>query len=133
MKNQSIVLLICSIFVASCGTKKNQMNQNIKEPVAKIIPKELEKHGDIRIDNYYWMNERENQEVIDYLNEGDLLVLNDTRVLPARIYGTRVDTGAVVEFVLLKQLENKKGHLKHQSLKLSNNLLCDCSCFAIKL
>ncbi|RRJ93346.1 S9 family peptidase [Paenimyroides tangerinum] len=45
------------------------MNQNIKEPVAKIIPKELEKHGDIRIDNYYWMNERENQEVIDYLNE----------------------------------------------------------------
>lgn len=69
MKNQSIVLLICSIFVASCGTKKNQMNQNIKEPVAKIIPKELEKHGDIRIDNYYWMNERENQEVIDYLNE----------------------------------------------------------------
>ncbi|WP_177760776.1 S9 family peptidase [Flavobacterium sp. I3-2] len=45
------------------------MNQNIKEPIAKIIPKELEKHGDIRIDNYYWMNERENQEVIDYLND----------------------------------------------------------------
>ena len=42
------------------------------------------------------------RNIIDYLNEGDLLVLNDTRVLPARIYGTRVDTGAVVEFVLLK-------------------------------
>ena len=48
------------------------------------------------------------RNIIDYLNEGDLLVLNDTRVLPARIYGTRTDTGAVVEFVLLKQLENNK-------------------------
>lgn len=39
----------------------------------------------------------------DYLKAGDCLVLNNTRVLPARIYGTREDTGAVVEFVLLKQ------------------------------
>ena len=38
-----------------------------------------------------------------YLRKGDTLVLNNTRVLPARIYGTRKDTGAVVEFVLLKQ------------------------------
>ena len=41
--------------------------------------------------------------VTDYLNEGDCLVLNDTRVLPARLYGKREDTGAIVEFVLLKQ------------------------------
>ncbi len=41
----------------------------------------------------------------DYLKSGDCLVLNDTRVLPARIFGTRIDTGAVVEFVLLKQRE----------------------------
>ncbi len=41
----------------------------------------------------------------DYLKPGDTLVLNNTRVLPARIYGTRKDTGAVVEFVLLKQME----------------------------
>lgn len=38
-----------------------------------------------------------------YLKPGDCLVLNDTRVLPARIYGTRKDTDAVVEFLLLKQ------------------------------
>lgn len=43
-------------------------------------------------------------DITDYLNEGDCLVLNDTRVLPARIYGVRQPTGAVVEFVLLKQL-----------------------------
>ncbi len=43
--------------------------------------------------------------VFDYLKAGDCLVLNDTRVLPARIFGTRVDTGSIVEFVLLKQKE----------------------------
>ncbi len=39
----------------------------------------------------------------DYLRSDDCLVLNNTRVLPARLFGTRLDTGAVVEFVLLKQ------------------------------
>ncbi len=39
----------------------------------------------------------------EFLKPGDCLVLNNTRVLPARIYGVRKDTGAVVEFVLLKQ------------------------------
>ncbi len=38
-----------------------------------------------------------------YLRTGDCLVLNNTRVLPARLYGTRNDTGSIVEFVLLKQ------------------------------
>ena len=42
-------------------------------------------------------------DIVDYLNEGDCLVLNNTRVLPARLYGVREDTGSVVEFVLLKQ------------------------------
>ena len=41
----------------------------------------------------------------DYLKKGDCLVLNDTRVLPARIFGTKESTGAVVEFVLLKQIK----------------------------
>lgn len=41
-----------------------------------------------------------------YLKPGDCLVLNNTRVLPARLYGTRKDTGALVEFVLLKQKGN---------------------------
>ncbi|RZK12399.1 MAG: S9 family peptidase [Flavobacterium sp.] len=45
------------------------MTENIQAPVAKIIPKTLEKHGDVRTDNYYWLNDRENPEVIDYLNK----------------------------------------------------------------
>ena len=40
----------------------------------------------------------------EYLRPGDCLILNNTRVLPARIFGTRTDTGSVVEFVLLKHL-----------------------------
>ncbi|MBR5826058.1 MAG: tRNA preQ1(34) S-adenosylmethionine ribosyltransferase-isomerase QueA [Clostridia bacterium] len=39
--------------------------------------------------------------IIDELNEGDCLILNNTRVLPARMYGTKEDTGARVEFLLL--------------------------------
>ena len=42
----------------------------------------------------------------EYLNEGDCLILNDTRVIPARIYGVKKETGAVVEFLLLNQNEN---------------------------
>lgn len=44
-------------------------------------------------------------EIIDYLNEGDCLVLNNTKVLPARLYGVKEETGAVVEFLLLNQKE----------------------------
>ncbi|MBR4224917.1 MAG: tRNA preQ1(34) S-adenosylmethionine ribosyltransferase-isomerase QueA [Oscillospiraceae bacterium] len=40
-----------------------------------------------------------------YLREGDLLVVNDSRVLPARLYGTKEGTGSFIEFLLLKQLE----------------------------
>ncbi len=42
--------------------------QTMQAPKAKKIDKKLEIHGDIRTDEYYWLNERENQEVIDYLN-----------------------------------------------------------------
>lgn len=45
------------------------MPENIQPPVAKIIPKRLEKFDDVRIDNYFWLNDRENPEVIDYLNQ----------------------------------------------------------------
>lgn len=44
-------------------------HNNIKPPVAKKIPKELIHHNDTRIDNYYWMREREDAEVITYLEE----------------------------------------------------------------
>ena len=56
----------------------------MKAPVAKKIPTELKKFDDVRIDNYYWLNDRENQEVIDYLNAENAYteaVLKDTEQL----------------------------------------------------
>ncbi len=46
----------------------NEFN-TMKQPVAKKIAKEMTIHGDTRIDNYYWLNDRENPEVIDYLKD----------------------------------------------------------------
>ena len=45
-------------------------------------------------------------DIVDYLNEGDCLILNDTKVLPARLYGVKEKTGAHVEFLMLTQKEN---------------------------
>lgn len=49
---------------ATSGKRAGQMAQ---PPVAKAVAHKLEKHGDVRIDNYYWLKEREDPEVIDYL------------------------------------------------------------------
>ena len=54
--------------------------------------------GNINHDKFY--------NIIDYLNSGDCLVLNNSKVLPARIYGVNISTGAFVEFLLLKQKES---------------------------
>src|SRR5690606_25742576 len=43
-------------------------------------------------------------DIVDYLHEGDCLVLNDTKVLPARLMGSKFDTGAKIEVLLLKQV-----------------------------
>ena len=45
-------------------------------------------------------------DIIDYLHAGDVLVLNDTKVMPARLYGTKVDTNAAIEVLMLKENES---------------------------
>ncbi len=47
-------------------------------------------------------------DILDFLKEGDCLIANDSRVLPARIYGIKQPTGARVEFLLLHQVENNQ-------------------------
>ncbi|EJH9654833.1 tRNA preQ1(34) S-adenosylmethionine ribosyltransferase-isomerase QueA [Listeria monocytogenes] len=59
-----------------------------------VLDKEL---GDIKDQHF--------TDIISYLNEGDALVLNDTRVLPARLHGIKDETGAHIEVLLLKQKE----------------------------
>lgn len=47
-------------------------------------------------------------DIIEYLNPGDVLVRNDTKVIPARIYAHREETGGTMEFLLLKRLSDKR-------------------------
>ena len=44
-------------------------------------------------------------DIINYLKEGDVLVLNDTKVMPARLYGTKTDTNAFIEVLMLKNIK----------------------------
>ena len=44
-------------------------------------------------------------DIIDYMNEGDCLVVNDSKVIPARIFGTKAETGAKIEFLLHKNIQ----------------------------
>lgn len=62
MKNLVFSLAIILLFLAAC-TKK----EKVMPPVAKKIPKEMTVHGHTRVDNYYWMNDREDPEVIAHL------------------------------------------------------------------
>ncbi|GAA0177301.1 tRNA preQ1(34) S-adenosylmethionine ribosyltransferase-isomerase QueA [Clostridium sediminicola] len=48
------------------------------------------------------------KDVIEYLDTGDCLVLNNTRVMPARLFGTKENTGAKIEFLLLKRLDKNR-------------------------
>ena len=50
------------------------------------------------------LNHRHFTDITDYLKPGDCLVLNDTRVIPARLYGVKEETGAKIEFLLLNKL-----------------------------
>nr|WP_255567349.1 S9 family peptidase [Flavobacterium okayamense] len=56
------------IFATACKDKEENMKDTIQPPIAKKIPHALEKHGHVRNDDYYWLNDRENLEVIAYLN-----------------------------------------------------------------
>ncbi len=70
MKNKLILSCLCIIFANSYSqTASLKMSKTINPPIAKKISKTLEKHGDKRIDDYFWLKDRENAEVIDYLNQ----------------------------------------------------------------
>lgn len=56
--------------------------------------------GDIKHEHF--------NNIIDYLHKGDVLVLNDTKVIPARLIGVKEETGAVIELLLLKDLGEDK-------------------------
>lgn len=54
------------------------------------------------------INHRSFHDIVEYLNEGDTLVLNNTRVMPARLIGEKEETHGKIEFLLLKRIEKDK-------------------------
>ncbi|MFK5981953.1 MAG: S9 family peptidase [Flavobacteriaceae bacterium] len=68
MKKLLVISAVTLIFASACKNEEHsEKNMNTEPPKAEKIEKHLEMHGDVRIDNYYWLNQRENEEVIDYL------------------------------------------------------------------
>ncbi|MBC5862639.1 S9 family peptidase [Flavobacterium turcicum] len=70
MKNTPFLSGVCLIFaIVNSNVQAQKIVTPMTQPKAKIIPKTLEKNNQKRIDNYFWLNDRENPEVIDYLNQ----------------------------------------------------------------
>lgn len=68
---KKIVIILSSVFVllaVSCSNNSQKMTtKDITPPLAELKEKYLEIHGDVRLDPYYWLNDREDEEVLDYL------------------------------------------------------------------
>ena len=86
--------------------KLEEFDYNLPEELIAQVP--IAKRDESRLMVLHRDNKRVEhktfKDIIDYLNPGDCLVRNNTKVIPARLYGKK-DTGANVEFVLLKQIE----------------------------
>ncbi len=67
MKNSVLFLLVLVSFLSCDKKQSSKKHMDIKAPSADKIAKTMEIHGDVRVDNYYWLNDKENAEVIDYL------------------------------------------------------------------
>ena len=74
--------------------------------------------------------------IINYLNKGDVLVVNNTKVLPARLIGNKIDTDAVIEVLMLKDLGNDTWECLSKPakrvkvgtvIKFSDELSCECT------
>ena len=88
--------------------KTDDFDYNLPEELIAQVPLEHREesrllvmdrnNGNLKDEKFY--------NIINYLNKGDVLVLNDTKVIPARLIGEKEDTGAVIEVLLLKNIRN---------------------------
>ncbi|MFT4524727.1 MAG: oligopeptidase B [Bacteroidia bacterium] len=77
------------ITMVSCGSEQQKKEQTMQPPVAKKVAKELIKHDHTRIDNYFWMNQREDPEVIAHLEAENAYTdeqLADTKNFQTSLY-----------------------------------------------
>lgn len=90
--------------------KKSQFYYDLPKELIAQTPIEPRDHSKMMVldRENHTIEHKHFYDFIDYLNPGDCLILNNTRVLPARMYGVKKDTGAIVEFLLLNNLGNDR-------------------------
>ncbi len=88
-RHYDLWLTISLLAVLSLGISASVQGQDITPPVAKIIPKADTLFGDVRIDNYFWLRERANPEVMEYLeaeNRYTEAMMKSTEKLQEQLY-----------------------------------------------
>ncbi|MCK4655448.1 MAG: S9 family peptidase, partial [candidate division Zixibacteria bacterium] len=89
-KNHIILVLATLVaLILACSGGEREISDQSNAPVAKIVPKTDTLHGDVRIDNYYWLRERSNPEVIEYLeaeNEYTKQMMKHTEEFQDKLY-----------------------------------------------
>jgi oligopeptidase B len=86
------IVLVPAIFIAlilACSSGEREISNQVSAPVAEIVPKTDTLHGDVRVDNYYWLRERSNPEVIEYLeaeNEYTKQMMKHTEEFQDKLY-----------------------------------------------
>jgi oligopeptidase B len=81
--------LAAALVLAAVGCKSSGPAPGSQPPKAQIIPKQLTIHGQTRVDNYYWLSERDNPKVLDYLkaeNDYTLAVLKPAEALQEKLF-----------------------------------------------
>ena len=85
------VCLLLAVLLFSCSREEKTGRPDVKPPVAQKKPKEIvAKHGHKRIDNYYWLKDREDTAVVNYLTaENKYLdtMMSHTKALQEKLYG----------------------------------------------
>ena len=87
--NKKVALFIASLFFVPHLLGGREENEGIVPPVARIIPKVDTVHGDILVDNYYWLRDRNNPDVIEYLhmeNRYTEAMMQHTEALQEKLY-----------------------------------------------
>ena len=77
------------LLISGASCQQSQKTSDMKAPIAEKIEKELTLHGHTRIDPYYWLRERENPKVIEYLNAENAYqeaMMKDTEKLQEKLF-----------------------------------------------
>ena len=88
----------------------SEFDYNLPENLIAQLPADKRENSKMMLldRNAKTINHKHFYDIVDLIDENSILVLNNTKVMPARLYGVKEETGAKIEVFLLKQLEGKK-------------------------